>query len=246
MRAGSVRRNLNLNRIYGYECRRLILNKFFIGISVLILVYGWQVLKNITILGVSFTAPFSAWSFGDYLSRMSVFLWIGILFMVGFYHTKAEKRRAVIFESAPVKPYVFDLIRIGAILTVTALLVFIICLPAVVFYGSVFDLYPTGMILCATLLTLFPIAVFAIGSGKLLAHVGTPVLYIWMSVPFILKMIPLPEAFGILNGSSFTERPLSIEGLDPEFSLTVGVIVVQSIVFILGVLMILFKNKRKR
>ncbi|MCR5727249.1 MAG: hypothetical protein K6G24_07270 [Lachnospiraceae bacterium] len=235
-----------MNRIYGYECRRLILNKFFIGISVLILVYGWQVIKNITILGVSFTAPFSAWSFGDYLSHMGVFLWIGILFLIGFYHTKAEKRRAVIFETAPVKPYVHELIRVGAILTVTVLLVIIICLPAVVFYGSVFDLYPEGMILCVTLFTLFPIAVFAIGSGKLLAHVGTPVLYIWMSVPFILKMIPLPESFGLLNGSFFTERPLSIEELDPEFSLTVGVIMVQSIVFILGVLMIFFKNKRKR
>ena len=57
-------------RIFGYECRRLLWNKFFIGLALLLLFYGWRVLSDITILGVSHTPPFSPWSFGDYLSRM--------------------------------------------------------------------------------------------------------------------------------------------------------------------------------
>ena len=57
-------------QIFPYECKRLIFNKFFFGILFVLLFYGWQVLSNATILGVSHTAPFSAWSFGVYLCRM--------------------------------------------------------------------------------------------------------------------------------------------------------------------------------
>ena len=45
-------------------------NKFFARLAIVLLLYGALVLRNVTILGVSHTAPFSPWSFGDYLSRM--------------------------------------------------------------------------------------------------------------------------------------------------------------------------------
>ena len=60
-------------KIFWYECRRLLGNKFFFGILLILLFYGWQILDRVTILGVAHTAPFSCWSFGDYLSRRSVF-----------------------------------------------------------------------------------------------------------------------------------------------------------------------------
>ena len=69
-----------MGKIFRYECRRLLWNKFFIGLAVVMLLYGALVLHAVTILGVSHTAPFSPWSFGDYLSRMLPLLWIGMLF----------------------------------------------------------------------------------------------------------------------------------------------------------------------
>ena len=59
-----------MGKIFQYECRRLLWNKFFGGLLLVLLFYGWQVLSRMTILGVSHTAPFSPWSFGDFLSRM--------------------------------------------------------------------------------------------------------------------------------------------------------------------------------
>lgn len=67
-------------KIFGYECRRLLWNKFFLGLLAVLLFYGWQVLDWVTILGVSHTAPFSPWSFGDYLCRLLPLMWIGALF----------------------------------------------------------------------------------------------------------------------------------------------------------------------
>ena len=59
-----------MRKIFQYEYRRLLLNKFFAGLVLVLLAYGATVLESATILGVSHTAPFSPWSFGDYLSRM--------------------------------------------------------------------------------------------------------------------------------------------------------------------------------
>ena len=70
-----------MGKIFRYECRRLLWNKFFIGLAVVLLLYGALVLHGVTILGVAHTAPFSPWSFGDYLSRMLPLLWIGMLFL---------------------------------------------------------------------------------------------------------------------------------------------------------------------
>ena len=232
-----------MNKIYGYECKRLIFNKFFIGIAALMLIYGWQVLKNVTIFGVAFTAPFSAWSFGDYLSRMAVFLWIGILFFISFYHTKEEKRRKSIFAATPMKPYVHELIRCGSILTVSLVLAIVSVLPAVIFYGVVFGLYPIGMIVLEVIVTLLPTVLFALGSGKVISHAGKSFLYAWMLLPFVLRALKLPEAFGLLNGSLFSDRPAALGILDPEFSLPAGCVIVQCAVLVSGLGLSLAKYK---
>ena len=93
-----------MGKIFRYECRRLLWNKFFGGLLLVLLFYGWQVLSRVTILGVSHTAPFSPWSFGDYLSRMLPLLWIGMLFFLTFY-TSPKARRAAGENSTPSAPY---------------------------------------------------------------------------------------------------------------------------------------------
>ncbi len=93
-----------MGKIFRYECRRLLWNKFFIGLAVVMLLYGALVLHAVTILGVSHTAPFSPWSFGDYLSRMLPLLWIGMLFFLTFYTSPKARRAAVLMDAAPMPP----------------------------------------------------------------------------------------------------------------------------------------------
>lgn len=91
-------------KIFRYECKRLLWNKFFFGILAVTLFYGWQVLTGASILGVSHTAPFSPWTFGDYLSRLLPLLWIGVLFFLTFFTSGAERRAAVLTAATPVRP----------------------------------------------------------------------------------------------------------------------------------------------
>ena len=44
-----------MRKIFLYECKRLLWNKFFAGLVLVLLFYGWQVLRRVTILGVSHT-----------------------------------------------------------------------------------------------------------------------------------------------------------------------------------------------
>ena len=87
-----------MGKIYRYECRRLLWNQFFVGLIAVLLCYGALVLRDATILGVSHTAPFSPWSFGDYLCRMLPLLWIGALFFLTFFTSNKARRAAALFR----------------------------------------------------------------------------------------------------------------------------------------------------
>lgn len=87
-----------MGKIYRYECRRLLWNQFFAGLAAVLLGYGALILRGVTILGVSHTAPFSPWSFGDYLSQMLPLLWIGALFFLTFFTSPKARRTAALTD----------------------------------------------------------------------------------------------------------------------------------------------------
>ena len=235
-------------KIFQYECKRLLWNKFFFGLLLVILFYGWQVLNSVTILGVSHTAPFSAWSFGDYLSRMLPLLWIGALFFLTFFTSGKARRVAVLTDATPVAPGRYALTRCAAALVGTGLLALACLAEAAVFYGRYFGWYGWGTLLLPALVTLVPSLVFALGSGWLLGLLRPWLLYAWMPVPFLLSVLPLPEFLGLLNGSIFLDRPLSFDILDPAFSLPIGTIAMQCVLFLVGISFLIicpFRNKTR-
>ena len=208
-----------MNKIFGYECRRLLCNTFFFGLLLALLFYGWQILRRVTILGVSHTAPFSPWSFGDYLSRMMPLLWIGALLFLTFFTSDRARRVAVLTGAAPVEPRRYAMARCAAALAGTGLLALACLAEAALFYGGYFGWYEWGTLLLPALATLLPPLVFALGSGWLLGRCRPWLVYVWMPVPLLWMVLPLPEALGLWNGSFFTDYPLALGTLDPAFSL---------------------------
>lgn len=229
-------------KIFLYECKRLILNKFFFGILFVLLFYGWQVLSNATILGVSHTAPFSAWSFGDYLSRMLPLLWIGALFFLTFFTSSKARRAAVLTDATQTSPRWYALARCGAALTGTVLLTLACLVESVVFYGRYFGWYAWGELLVPALVTLIPALVFALGSGWLLGRIRPWLIYVWMAVPFACMALPLPKTLSLWNGSFFTNYPLTLGILDPAFSLPVSVVLAQCGLLLCGIALLVYRS----
>ena len=227
-----------MGKIFRYECRRLLWNKFFIGLAVVLLLYGAFVLHAVTILGVAHTAPFSPWSFGDYLSRMMPLLWIGMLFFLTFFTSPQARRAAVLTDAAPMPPKRYALARCAAALTGGALLTLLCMVEAAVFYGRMFHWYSWGSLLLPALATLLPALVFALGSGWLLGQIRPWLVYVWMAVPFLPAALPLPEVLSLWNGRIFTEYPLTLGTLDPAFTLPASIAAVQIGLLVLGAVLL--------
>ena len=216
-----------MRKIFRYECRRLLLNKFFAGLVLVLLAYGAMVLESATILGVSHTAPFSPWSFGDYLSRMLPLLWVGASFFLTFFTSGRARRAMALTDAAPMDARRYAWARCAAALAGTALLALCCLLEAAVFYGRYFGWYAWGSLLLPALATLAPTLVFALGCGWLLARIRPWLLYLWMLLPFAAAALPLPEALGLWNGSLFTALPLTLGTLDPAFTLPAAAVIAQ-------------------
>lgn len=233
-------------KIFGYECRRLLWNKFFFGLVLAVLFYGGQVLGGATILGVSHTAPFSPWSFGDYLSRMLPLLWIGALFFLTFFTSGAERRRAPLTAATPFRPSHYRLARCCAALAGTALLCLAVLGLAAVFYGRMFGWYGWGTLLLPAFLTLAPPLVFALGSGWALGRLRPWLVFVWMLAPVLWTALPLPEALGLLDGSVFAARPLALGTLDPAFSLPPETAAAQCAMLLLGAALFVLPGPKVR
>ena len=235
-----------MGKIFGYECKRLLCNRFFAGLALVLLFCGWQVLGSVTILGVSHTAPFSPWSFGDYLCRMLPLLWIGALFLLTYFTSAGARRAAVLTGAAPMSPRRYALARCAAALAGTGLLCLACLGEAAVFYGRYFGWYGWGELLLPALVALVPPLVLALGSGWLLGRVRPWLVYVWMPLPVLLALLPLPEALSLWNGRFFTARPLSLGTLDPAFSLPPAVLLAQCALLLAGLLLPLLRQRLRR
>ena len=222
-----------MRKIFGYECKRLMWNKFSAGLALVLLFYGWQVLSRVTILGVSHTAPFSPWSFGDYLSRMLPLLWIGVLFFLTFFLSGPGRRTAVLTCAAPCPP---DGTPWPAMLPLWPGPG---CSPWGVwgrppYFTSTIFIGP--MAGSAAPSPDYPSPPADICPGERLVPGTDPprLIYGWMLLPFAVQALPLPQMLGLWSGRFFTDYPLTLGALDPEFTLPVQALLLQCLLLLAG------------
>ena len=230
-------------KIFLYESKRLIINKFFLLILLVLLFYGGLVLRGVTVFGVSHTAPFSPWSFGDYLSRMLPLLVLAETVFLTFFTSGETRRAAPVIDAVQTRPALYGAARCAAVIAAVCLAALACALPAAVFYAVYFDRYDLSELLPVAALTLPPPLMFTLGVGRFIGKFRPRLVYALAAVPFVLAALPLPGAWGILNGGFFTEYPLMSGTLDPAFSAPVSVVLVQCAVFACGAALVKFKIK---
>ena len=171
-------------KIFRCECRRLLCNKFFIGLLAVLLFYAGQVFYAVALPGVAHTAPFSPWSFGAYLGRLLPLVWVGALFFLTFFTSARERRAAVLTAATPADPRRYAQARCAAALVGVALLCLAALALAALLYARLFGWTDWGSLALPALVILAPPLVFALGSGWLLGRLRPWLLYVWMLLPF--------------------------------------------------------------
>lgn len=234
-----------LTKIFCYELRRLLLNKLFFGILLITLFYGYLTFTSSTILGAANTAPFSPWSFGDYLSRLLPVLCLGELFLLSFFTSPQERRAAVLTRAAPVSPGAYAAVRLGAVLLGTAAL----ALGAVGLcwglYAGLFRWTEFSTLLAPLLLTLVPAAVFCLGVGWALGQLHPALVYGLMAAVLLLSWAPLPEALSFSLEGFFTGYPRSLGTVDPAFSIPVSALWGRGVYCLLGTAALCWGQRRR-
>lgn len=214
-----------MNKIFHYELKRLVCSKFFAGILVICLAYGWQVLSTRTILGVSSTAPFSPWSYGSYLSELLPLLGIILLFLVWNISSGNSLRVQPLILATPVSKSRYLLVKVmaaavawlaAALCTVLLGLAFLLFL----FGGAV----PVAVLLLLSVIILLPVLLFMLGLFLLGSRLHPLLPVLLLLILAALSQFFLPASADILGKSFFTNYPLELGILDPPLSLPPSVI----------------------
>lgn len=228
-------------KLFRYELRRVLLSKLFVVVVLVCLGFGWLTLATATIRGVAHTAPFSPWSFGDYLSRLLPLLCLGELCLVSVFTSRRERAVQVITQTAPIDPGRYALIRWGAVLTGTLALWLGVIALALGFYISLFGRQDYGELAAPALLTLLPAGLFCLGAGWTLGRRSPSLVYVVMGAVLLLCRLPLPQGLAFSMSGFFARHPLELEHLDPALSVPVALMGGRCLWFAAGAGLLLYQ-----
>ena len=237
-----------MTKLFMYELRRLLINKFFIGLLAVCALYSWILLSNVIILGVANTAPFSGWSYGAFLSSMMPVLLIALLFFISFLYSKQEKEMQRLIDATPLDPYRFSRLRCGAIITGFLLIAAVPIGMSLRFYAVNFDFTGFRVFVLPAIITLLPAMLFVLGLGMAVGRVHPVLVYVLM--PLILFGSNLPDSYGAdLMGMHFfwnfpAQDVLWTNG-EPEFSIPTAVWVWKAAYSAIGFILILRGRSRR-
>lgn len=235
-----------MNKILYYECRRLMGNKIFIGLSLVTILCSWQLLTSSVILGIANTAPFSPWSFGYYLSSVVPFLCAIELFFIRFFTSKSEEKVSAITSATSVNKNKYTLIRCTSIAIGMVIIVIIVVALCIVFYKTIFDTVPLQPLFLPAILSVIPSLIFTMGAGWLVGRHSQIGIYVLLAIQLLVSYIPSSQKLYITGIRFFSEYPLSLGVLDPAFKLEISYLISRLILLIIGaVLMVTIVNSRK-
>lgn len=90
-----------MSKLVRYELHRMIYSRVFVGMACVLIWYGRQILNGKTILGAAYTAPFSPWSFGDYLSTLMPMLSLSLLFFLWEAYSGPARKVEILADATP-------------------------------------------------------------------------------------------------------------------------------------------------
>lgn len=205
-------------KLFRYELRRLLCGKLFFTSLAVCLGFGWIVLTTGTIRGTAHTAPFSPWSFGEYLSRMLPLLCMGELCMVSVFTSRQEQMARPLTQAAPIHPRRYARLRQGAVAEASLLLYLCAAGLAAFFFAALFGWNSFGTLFAPLLLTMLPAMLFCLGLGWRLGQRAPALVWAAMGTVLLLCGLPMPAWLAFSPQAFFAEYPLRLTELDPAFS----------------------------
>lgn len=233
-----------MNKIFRYELRRMVFSKFYLGLGAVTIWYGWQILNTTTILGTAHTAPFSPWSFGSYLSQLLPLLCVAMLFLVWNQCSNTARRTAMLTTTAAQNPGVYRLVKCGAAAAAWLLLVLLLAALGIGFLLALFGRdVPVGEYVVPALAAVLPPMILLLGTGLLAGQIHASLLFPMMVLVFGTGFLPLPDNLDLYSGALFSQYPLTLEYLDPAFSMPVSSVAGKCAMVLIGAVAFIYTQR---
>ncbi len=233
-------------RLFYYECRRLMYNKFTVGLACVIALYSGLLLQEEIVLGIADTAPFSPWSFGFYLAKSMPLHFVALLFFLTFLSSKQEQSVRVLSRAACVDPVGYLRIRYGAIALVFWLMMFLSIGIALGYYAMVFHFTAFHTLIAPLIFVTVPSFLLMMGIGLGASWIHPVCVYTLMPVVFLMGMVTLPSVLDLTGSTFMSSYPLQLGILDPTFSVPVAQLMGRGIVSVVGIVLIMLASQSTR
>lgn len=236
-----------MSKVFKYELKRLLLNKFFFALLAITALYSYQILSGDIIAGIAYTAPFSGWSYGMYLADVLPLLLITLLFFITFLYSNQEKQVKQLTFATPVSPVNYALVKCLAMAAGYFIISLLVIILSLIFYGVIFGFYSFTDFIVPVLITLLPGMLFIFGVGLLAGSVQSNLLYALMLLVLLIGFLPFPGFADLYGKHLFGTYPLQLPvGPDgePAFSLPVSFLLGKLFFSAAGVLLMFCGIKR--
>lgn len=245
---------MNSFRVFLYEMKMIMSSKLFIFFLLVTIVFSYSLMRNLTVLGVANTAPFSQWSYSSFLCSINSLLMPLLLLLCGRIYDKKELRVRPLIFSTPISDAKYYLIKGIAVFNAYILAALAAILVSFIFYIVVFRFSGFTSLMFPVSLFMLPPAVFIFGLGMLLGKLDERLIYLLVPVMFLLPVLKfeLPIWIDPFCGNIITQYPLKvmlISGNNTDnFILPSGLFVSRCLFLIIGLAlyaMVCTKNVKK-
>ncbi len=234
-------------KIFYYEFKRFVINKLFLGLSIIQLIYAAILMNGEIIYGVANTAPFSPWSFGTYMGKLSPILLLSLLYLISSLFSKKEQSVLHITNITVIDKGKYYLVRIIAIMISYIILVSISVVFGIVNNYIIFNIGLNIEILKTVIISILPSFLLILGLGLYIGNVNPKYIVILMGI-VVLAYNPLNKFIDLYGIKFFSEYPYSLNILDPSLQLSKSFLIsrIAHIIIGIGTILLFLKNKSKQ
>ncbi len=220
-----------------YEIRRLISTKQYLYSLLIISLLTYDVLNRLLIGGFKGTAPFSPWSYSEFLALViSVFSVIVILMWINVFSEKEQKVRGIIF-SAPITQSRYYLIKGIAIGLAASLILLVIIILSFGYYYLVYGFSDYGTFIMPMVYFICPSFLISLGLGLFIGKINVKILYLLIPLFLVIGLfnLGLPGLLDLTGGSYLFDHfnYLNLEVIE-KYTLTKEFLCSRMILIVLG------------
>lgn len=174
-----------------YEIRKLIFTKKYFYMMLLLIIWTVDILMRLIINGFRHTAPFSQWSYTEFINLVSpILLMILILLCTSIFSEREKAVRSIIY-STPIAEAKYYMMKGSAITIVFIITAAIPILISFVYYVFLFEYTQYQYFIVPILLFMIPCSVFIFGLSIVLGRISGKLLYALAPLTFIMGTLNL-------------------------------------------------------